>query len=115
MKLMFLLLIWAILMGMLAIYVIYRILTDRDRGGSSHALYPLFSRPTDPTFPDRGNILGWVAYSLLLLGICGFVVGLYLEVSGRGGSQPLNAATGVALVGGIALMALARFRNRRTR
>lgn len=112
---MLLILIWSGLMGIVAVYVIYRLLTDKDHGGKRHVLYPLASRPSDPMFPDRTDFLGWSAYSLLLLGVFGFVVGLYLEISRGEVPEFLNAVTGAGLLGGIALTGIVRYRNRRKR
>lgn len=115
MEMMSLLLIWAALMGIVVIYVAYRLLTDRPRGDKRHALYPLVSRPSDPAFPGRRDILGWIAYLLLLLGVIGFLVGIYIEVRMGEISASVNALTGMGLLGGIALMAIACFRNRHKR
>jgi len=66
--------VWAVLCAVLAGYVIYRFATDQAKDSRRHPLYPLVSRPTDPSFPARGAWMEWAAYVSFLavpLGVLG--------------------------------------------
>ena len=71
-------LVWAILAGVLVAYVTYRFVTDRRTDEKRHFLYPLVSNPTDGMFPYRRNIVGWIAYILLLIGMVGFITVIFI-------------------------------------
>ena len=59
-------------------YVTLRLVTDRRSDEKRHYLYPLVSNPTDGMFPDRRNIVGWIAYILLLVGLVGFIATIFI-------------------------------------
>ena len=54
--------------------MVYRLITDKEKGGKKHPLYPLYSNPDDPMFPKSDNKIGWVIYLLLLVPII-YVIG----------------------------------------
>ncbi len=73
-----LIIVWIILFAVVIGYVVYRLLTDKEKSGKKHWLYPLNSNPGDPMFPKPGNIFGWVIYLLLLLPII-YVIGMLVN------------------------------------
>ena len=70
--------IWMLLAVLMVGYVTFRIVTDRRSDEKRHILYPLVSNSTDGMFPDRRNIVGWIAYILLLVGMIGFVAAIFI-------------------------------------
>lgn len=70
--------IWALLAVVLLGYVTFRLITDRCSDENRHFLYPLVSNPTDGMFPARRNIVDWIAYILLLVGMVGFVATIFI-------------------------------------
>lgn len=110
-----LILIWVILGIVVLGYVTYRLVTDRRSPGKRHVLYPTISNPGDGMFPDKGDYLTWSGYGFVLLGLLGFVVGLYLEATGEGLPSYLVHIVGLSLVAGVAFLVLARWKRSRKR
>jgi len=72
--------VWAALCAVLAGYVIYRFATDKAKDSRRHPLYPLVSRPADPSFPARGSWMEWAAYVSFLAIPLGVLGGLASEL-----------------------------------
>jgi hypothetical protein len=89
--------IWALLCAVLVGYVIYRFVTDRPNDSQRHPLYPLVSRPTDPTFPAPGAWMRWAAYICLLAVPCGVLGALATDMN-------LIAAPWSGMIAGLGLL-----------
>ena len=99
--------IWALLCAVLAVYVVYRFVTDRPTDSQRHRLYPLVSRPTDPSFPARGAWIEWAAYICLLAVPCGLLSALATDMDLL--SAPWSGMiAGLGLLFGLSFLALAK-------
>ena len=107
--------VWALLGGVVAAYVIFRLITDRRTDAKRHILYPLVSNATDGMFPEKGDAIGRVGYILMLFGMFGFLSILYIESTGRALAGYLVNGVGVFLVSGVLLLGLSKLRKRRSR
>ena len=104
--------IWVLLCAVLIGYVSYRFLTDRAKESSRHPLFPLVSRPTDPTFPPHGAWLEWLSYVSLMAVPCGLLGALASEM-GLISAPWSGTIAGVGLLLGISFLAIARLTNKR--
>jgi choline-glycine betaine transporter len=104
--------VWAVLGGVVAAYVIYRLITDRRTDAKRHILYPLVSNASDGMFPERGDIFIWVGYMLALLGMLGFLGILYMESTGKPSADYLVNVAGVFLASGLLLLGLSKLKKR---
>ena len=69
--------VWGILGLILIAYVVYRFATDKADSNKRHILYPLISKPTDPTLPT--SKLALLCYLFMLAGISGVILQLINE------------------------------------
>jgi len=96
-------------------YVAYRIVTDRPDGAPRHRLYPLSSRPGDPSMPARGDRLGWAVYTLMSLGLLAFTLHIGLEAFSVDTPDAVTHVSGAAIMLGTVLLGavvVRRWRNR---
>ena len=104
--------VWALQGVVVSAYVIFRLVTDRRSDRERHFLFPLVSNASDGMFPKKGDILGWVSYALLVLGMVGFLGILYMESTGRTAEEYLVKVAGVSLVAGCLLLGLSKIKKR---
>ena len=98
---------WGLLCAVLVAYVVYRFVTDRSKGSQRHPLYPLVSRPTDPSFPAQGAWIQWAAYICLLAVPCGLLGALASDMDII--SAPWSGMiAGLGLLLGLLFLALAK-------
>lgn len=99
----------------LAIYVVYRLITDRKklRKAIQHPNYPLTSNPSDGIFPDKNDKLGWASYISLSIALVLFLVNLFFLDFGNEEDNFVLISNffGVFLMIGLALQGIRRLRN----
>lgn len=106
-----LIIVWAILGIVVLIYVVYRLATDSRSTEKKHALYPFVSNSGDGALPEKGDFLSWSGYGLVVLGLVGFLVNLYLEVMDRALPSYLMNLVGLSIFAGSALLGVAGWRR----
>lgn len=104
--------IWVLLGSVVLAYVIYRLVTDRRNDSKQNALYPLVSNRSDGMFPQKDDVLGWVGYLLMVLGMVGFVGIVYIETTGESAAGYLVNFVGVSIVAGLLLLGLSKLKKR---
>ena len=92
--------VWVVLIGVVVIYVIWRLFTDRKTDSVKHPMYPLVSRASDGMFPHRSEKYAWGLYLILLVGLLAFVGIFALEVTGMDIPNWLIVVSGVSLLVG---------------
>lgn len=101
------LLVWLLLATIMAIYVVYRLLTDcTSQTSNKHPLYPLVSAKGDPIVPPKGAYFTWIVYIAWMLALFALALCVIFQTLGYTIPGSITLAANALLLTAIALFGI---------